>query len=462
MSLDASETIGAIANYPWALLLVVLAPMLLVAVFTRTFPSRLWIVLLAIPTALSLGTVLADQWTYAVMSVDIGIVLLGYVDFFTLPTTRGLRAERHLVRTASIGSPTPVELTIIHRGSLELSGAIRDDLPERFHAKPAEQKLSMPPSSRLTFRYRLTPMQRGSAILQTVYIRSRSKLGLWKRHLHLPCESKLNVYPDMKQISDYALLARKDRLSLIGVRRSRVVGQDNDFERLRDYSRDDNYRHIDWRTTARRNKLTVRQFQTDQSQRVVFMLDCGRMMTNEHRGMSFLDHSLNAILMMSHVALARGDAVGLLCFSDHIHAFIPPRSGKTQMNRLLQAGFDQFPRLVESRFDKAFLYLSNHCNQRSLVVLTTNVIDEVNSSQIVDYLTNLVGKHLPLAVLLRDHQLFDFADHPSAHPEQFYQAAAAAEILCWRHQVLSDMQHKGVLSLDVFPEQMTIIVGRET
>jgi hypothetical protein len=33
--------------------------------------------------------------------------------------------------------------------------------------------------------------------------------------------------------------------------------------------------------------------------------------------------------------------------------------------------------------------------------------------------------------------------------------AAAAEILTWRHQVLTDLQHKGVLSLDVFPEDMT-------
>ena len=34
-------------------------------------------------------------------------------------------------------------------------------------------------------------------------------------------------------------------------------------------------------------------------------------------------------------------------------------------------------------------------------------------------------------------------------------AAAAAEILSWRHQVISDLTHKGVLALDVLPEQMT-------
>ena len=48
----------------------------------------------------------------------------------------------------------------------------------------------------------------------------------------------------------YALSARTNRLSLLGVRCMRRVGQDHDFERLRDYSIDDNYRQIEWRATA--------------------------------------------------------------------------------------------------------------------------------------------------------------------------------------------------------------------
>lgn len=184
--------------------------------------------------------------------------------------------------------------------------------------------------------------------------------GVASTFLHV---SDLHVYPDIKQISEYALLARTNRLSQIGVRRTRRPGQESDFERLRDYQQDDNYRHIDWRSTWRQ-KLTVCQFQTDQSQRVIFMLDCGRMMTNEYERLSLLDYALNSMLMLSYVALDQGDSVGMLCFSDHIHRFVPPAGGKRQMNRILHAGFDQFPRLVQSRFDQAFLYLSTHCRRR--------------------------------------------------------------------------------------------------
>lgn len=77
--------------------------------------------------------------------------------------------------------------------------------------------------------------------------------------------------------------------------------------RLRDYTLDDNYKHVNGEAAARRNKLTVKDFQTSQSQRIIFLLDCGRMMTDEAKGLSLLDHSLNAMLMLSYVALKQGD-----------------------------------------------------------------------------------------------------------------------------------------------------------
>ena len=167
------------------------------------------------------------------------------------------------------------------------------------------------------------------------------------------------------------------------------------------------------------------------------------MMTNEAAGLSLLDHALNAMLMLSYVALRQGDSVGLISFSDEIHSFVPARGGMNQMNRLLHASFDRFPRLVESRYDQAFRYLASHCRKRSLVVLITNVIDEVNANQIERYLSNLVGRHLPLGVLLRDHRLFDAVEVEQPRDAQLWRAAAAAEILSWRHQVLTDLREQG-------------------
>ena len=457
LSSNTQATFQWLSFLPWLILLLFVLPFIGVARWLRTYPTWMWIGALTVSLLASLLTILSSQWILVVAVVDglLAAIVLLDLTFLCLSTSDGLRATRELPRTASIGKPITYELTLENKTFTTIRGAVRDDVPEHFRGEPDQHRLNLPQLARVTVGRRLTPLRRGAFELQKVYVNALSQLGFWRRFVELPVESRLNVYPDMKQLSDYALLARTNRLSLIGVRRTRRVGQDSDFERLRDYSRDDNYRHIDWRSTARRRKLTVRQFQSDQSQRLIFMLDCGRMMTNERAGYSLLDHALNASLMLAYVALEQGDSVGMLCFSDTIHAYIPPRGGKNQMNRLIQAGFDQFPRLVESRYDEAFLYLSNHCKRRSLVVLETNLIDEVNSAQVVDYLGNISGQHLPVGVLLRDRQMFEAADHPDGERENMLRAAAAAEILCWRDQVIRDLSHRGVLVVDTFPDELT-------
>ncbi len=442
---------------PWLLLALFAVPLIAVAVRGKVYPTYWWIFLLGATVLTSLAVIFAPSLIVVLVVLDGLIIVVTTIDclLLLLATSRGISATRTLPQTVSLGQRFHSEVTISNRTGLTLRGLVRDDLLPYFDATPSDHRLRLPPLSEMTARRELTPHRRGAFDLESVYLEVYSPLNLWRRHITLPVVNRLKVFPDMKQLSDYALLARTNRLSLIGVRQTRRVGQDSDFERLRDYTRDDNYRHIDWRSTARRRKLTVRQFQTDQSQRVIFLLDCGRMMTSERDGYTLFDHALNAALMMSYVALVQGDSVGMLCFSDTIHTYIPPRGGPSQMNRLIQAGFDQFPRLVESRYDQAFLYLSGHCKRRSLVVLTTNVIDEVNAAAVVDYLSNMTGHHLPLGVLLRDREMFEAADHPEGGPLQMYRSAAAADILLWRDQVLKDLQHKGVLVVDAFPDELT-------
>jgi uncharacterized protein (DUF58 family) len=392
-------------------------------------------------------------WPVAVFDLLLALLLAG--DLLTLPARTTFSVERQTGRVASLRQAHRVTLTVSNHGQRPFRVWFRDWVPHELHPEPDEFSVQLAARSRATVHYDLRSSRRGAFQLANLRLRVRSRLGFWQRLVDYPLESAIHVYPDMKQMAEYALLARTNRLSLMGVRRTRRIGQDNEFERLRDYTLDDNYKHIDWRSTARRGKLTVKDFQANQSQRLVFLIDCGRMMTNQAAGLSLLDHSLNAMLMLSYVALSRGDTVGLIAFSDEIHSFVPPRGGMNQMNRLLHASFDRFPRLVESRYDDAFLYLASHCRKRSLVILITNVIDEVNSHQVKQYLSTIVGRHLPLGVLLRDHRLFEAAETPQPQGLELFRAAAAAEILTWRHQVLADLTSKGVLSVDTFPEDLT-------
>ncbi len=437
-------------------MLACLVPLLLLMQFGKTFPSWRMAVLASLPFALSLPLPwMFDAWWLVLAWVGAIVCLVLSLDLLTLPNLANLHIERSMPRVASLGNRHAVDLIVDNRGSSAIRIDLAEDAADGLQIEPPVHSLTLLPSKRTTLQHLITPHRRGAFELESVYAHVYSRCGFWRKQHAFAVRSTLHVYPDIKQIGEYALLARTNRLSQIGVRRTRRPGQDNDFERLRDYQQDDNYKHIDWRASARRQKLTVKQFQTDQSQRVIFLLDCGRMMTNEYEQLSLLDYALNSVLMLSYVALDQGDSVGMVCFSDHIHNYVPPAGGKRQMNRLLHAGFDQFPRLVQSRFDEAFLYLSTHCRRRSLVVLITNVIDQVNAQQVESYMGNLIGCHVPLLVLTRDHRIFEAADNPAPDPAVMYRSAAACQLLVWRNQIIRSMQARGALALDVFPEDMT-------
>ena len=440
-----------------ALLPIVVAVVLLglLARFRAIYPEKALVRLAIVPALLGALLVVDDRFAYPILVLDGLIFAFAAFDLLSLPRPQSILAERETGRVASLQRPNETTLTIVNKSANAIEVDLKDDLPAEFIAEPKAFRLELPASSRAFLHYRFTPNQRGAYRQHCVHLRLKSGRKLWKRMVQAPADSKIDVYPNLRQVEEFGLMARTNRLSLLGVRRSRIVGQDHEFERLRDYTQDDNFRHIDWRSTARRQKLTVKDFQSSHNQRVVFMLDCGRMMTNQSGELSLLDYSLNALLLLSFVALQQGDAVGLLAFSDSIHGYVPPEGGKRQMNRIMHAVFDRFPRLVESRYDEAFLHLAKECRKRSLVILATNLIDEVNALQVKSHLCNLVGRHLPLGVMLRDRRLFAELQQAEEPGDGIYRAGAAADILLWRRQVIRDLQFQGVNMLDLFPEEMT-------
>lgn len=461
-------------------------PFLAAALLLRACPTRRAVLLLLLPAACSPFLFLTERALLVVFVLDLLLGVVFLWDLFSLSFRQsGLHVARRVERIASLAKRHEVTLQIENRTEKPLTLTVRDDAGVELDAEPAEFKERViPPKSRETLVYQICPRRRGRLRFESVYLRAGGVFGLWNRYLNYPVESDLHVYPDMKQIDQYELLAKSDRLYQLGVRRMRKIGQDNDFERLRDYGIDDNFKQIDWRATAKRNKLTVKDFQITRNQRLVFLLDCGRMMANRAAGLSLLDHSINAMLMLAYVALRQGDAVGVLCFSNRILRYIAPQPGRFQMNRLLHACHDIFPEQVETRFDDAFYYLNAHCRKRSLVTLVSSVNDPINSERIDQHLTRLIGRHLPMGVFLRDRALFkqmepfetslrelradtridDYSikqalvtgesDRRLAD-RQMWKAAAAAEIINTRHQAIFNLACRGAITLDLFPEELT-------
>ncbi|WP_165231575.1 DUF58 domain-containing protein [Aquisphaera insulae] len=427
---------------------------------SRIWPGRPLATLLLAPALLALAVLAGDAVKPLVIALDLIVATIALADLATLRGSARFRIERGCERTCSIGEPQVVTLAIENLDSRRRRLRLRDDVPATFSADPFEFLLEIPGRARAEVTYRLIPGRRGTYRFHRVDAAVSSRLGLWQRVTTWPLRTELSVYPDIRQIARYTLLARRDRLSAIGLRSSRQLGTDNEFERLRDYIEGDDPRHLDWRATARRQRLTVRAHQQDQSQRVIFLVDCGRMMAGDTGGgLSPLDHALNAMLLLAHVALLRNDQVGLMAYSDRTLAYVPPTGGSRRLRRLVHAVHNLFPEPVESGHGRALMELETRCRKRSLVILLTNLFDEVSAGILAEHLRNLTGRHLPLGVFLRDHDLFAMADaaaeaDPAGGPGLFA-GAAAADLLNWRERVLAGLRREGVLTLDAFPGELT-------
>ena len=409
-----------------------------------------------LPALLSLGLFLSPSLRPAIVALDAIVVLVAVVDLATLLGARRFAVERRCGPVGSLGEPFAVELIVENQGKAPRRLRVRDDVPSTMRAEPGEFLVQVARRGRMLLAYQVTPQRRGTYAFDRVDALIPSRLGFWERSVRWPVRSVVKVYPDIRQIGRYTLLARRDKLSSLGLRRSRRLGTDNEFERLREYIEGDEPKHIDWKATARRSKLTVRAHQANQSQRIIFLIDCGRLMGGDAGdGLSPLDHAFNAMLLLAHVALLQGDQVGLLAYSDRVRAYVPPSGGPKRINRLVHAVHDIFPELVESRHDRAFVELEKRCRKRSLVVLMTDVFDDVNARQVHDHLANVVGRHLPLGVFLRNRDLFALADNaPDAGPG-LYAGAVAASMLTWRDRAIANLRNQGALTLDAFPDELT-------
>ena len=272
---------------PIVFLLLMAIPLFALAYFRRAFPDRRMLLLFALPAMVALAQIFFPMAGLIAVGLLVLVALACLVDVFTLVSQKQFSAVRNSLKVASLGKPHDVNVELTNLSSRTCEIDFRDDIPDEFSASIVNFPATLKPKSKTRFKYTVTSSSRGKFEMDKVYLAVNSRLGLWQGFYQVPCQTTINVYPDMKQIAEYDLLARTNRLSQMGVRRVRRIGQDNEFERLRDYTKDDNYKHIDWRTSARRRKLTVKDFQSNQSQRIIFMVDCARMMAGSSDAVSY-------------------------------------------------------------------------------------------------------------------------------------------------------------------------------
>lgn len=415
-------------------------------------PTRSLVWLSVVPLAFSVATAFEPALVRTVYLVDGALLLLALLDLAFCIRVQ-LAVERVAPDVMSLKRRNVVRLDLSSRAGRRLRVAVQQDLFAGATASDLPARGEIPARGQLTLTYHVEPAARGAYELGNHTLRYSSPLGLWQRQQRIPARSRIKVYPDLKQLQAFDLMARESR-EYSFVRASRLKGGESEFSRLRDQVPDDEHRAIDWKATARRQRLTVREYQLESNQNIVFMLDAGRMMTGIEAGLSRFDHALNASLMLAHVASRAGDRVGMLGFDREVRVFVSPASGPSAKLRLIQASYDLHAELVEPDYERAFSYLSARVRSRALVILFSHVIDATSGETLVRRVRSLRGTHLPLVVLFRDTDIEALAE-PGAREPDAYTKAAAAEVLRNQRGLASDMKRAGALVLEADARALT-------
>ena len=417
------------------------------------------LLLLAAPL-LALGTWLTPLewlgWGYALF-----VLLIFALDWRLAGKIKRFSVQRMHEPRLSLGAENPIHLQIHNGSARPVNFQVRDEAPEAFQIET--RVLEGQIAARETWQglYHVRPLRRGDYQFGNISLRWPGPLGLLLREGRIEASEDVKVFPNLLDVRRYDLLLHRNRLQEMGLRNSRMFGEGNEFERLREYLPDDEFRRINWKASARRHRPVTMEYQTERSQNVIVVMDAGRMMQSPVAEIAKLDYVVNAALFLAYVATGKGDRVGLMTFSDQVSHYLSPRQGRGQFYRMLELLYALEPQPVEPDYRMALTYLAVKQHRRSLVILFTDLTSGMSMNALVGQVSLLARTSLPLVVTISDPDIHSAANQTPNSSLDVYQRAAAAQLLDERRIALDTLRQQGVLTLDVPANQLsTAVINR--
>jgi uncharacterized protein (DUF58 family) len=412
----------------------------------------LWavLVLVAIAIAVSIFPEFQPPWT----AVAAGFLILALLDAFAGLRLPAPALVRSVLPALALGVRSEVRLRVANAAGLRVRFELHDHYPPTFEAEGLPRRLDLQRGQWSEVAYHVRPVARGEATFDAAAVRLHSPLGLWKIRRRAGVASPVRVYPNFRALAKYTLLATDNRLSQIGVMQVRRRGEGMEFHQLREYRQGDAQRAIEWKATARTQRLIAREYEEEKDQRVLLVIDCGRRMASKDDELSHFDHALNAALLLAHVALRQGDAVGMMTMAG-VNRFSEPRKSVGAVHAILNRVYDIEPTLAVPDYLLAARDVMRQLSRRSLVIVLTNLRDE-DDETLLPALKLLRTRHLVVLASLREAII---SRALSARVDSFDRAvthAAAADYLALRERTFRRIAASGAVCLDVEPERLAI------
>jgi uncharacterized protein (DUF58 family) len=423
-------------------------------------------------------------WVLVAVAIVVLAVVAACVDYWLAGAGRLVHVERRLASLdkLSIGAWNPVELHVSNLSARSQRIVVREQPPASFDLDCPLPVFAAALAARgtTTLIYRARPPARGDASFGDLYLRVDGPLALVRRSFRqFGTGQAIRVYPDLRELRHYDLLARRGLETRPAGRHVRIAGASTEFERVREYVPDDEFRRVNWKATARRAQPMVNQFEAERSQNLVILLDAGRSMAavadeqpsavdlydpaqsppgaSKGRAPSLtkLDRALNAALLLAYVGSQRGDRVALLAYADDVRAFVPPQRGRRALLTTVQALYNLRAEPVEPDHGRAFAFLGQRNLRRSLVVLFTDLANRESSTVLAAHVLRAARQHLVVCVTLGDPNIRRPAQRRPVDSASLYEKMVAQQLLDDRATVLARLASRGVFTVDTDADSLS-------
>jgi len=302
--------------------------------------------------------------------------------------------------------------------------------------------------------FTLVPLRRGEGGIETLWARWQGPLGLvWKQRVE-GVRDKVAVLPNIGAVKEEAMRLFQRDSGSFGLRVRLRAGEGAEFNALKEFQSGMDRRTIDWKQTARHGKILAREFQAEENQRIVFALDTGRLMCEPLAGLPRIDRAIQALLLLSYVALRLGDRVGLFAFDEKPNLSSGAVSGANAFGVLqrLAAKIDYTTK--ETNFTLGLTQLSGELDQRAIIVIFTDFSDTTGAELMLENIKRLVARHVVLFVVFRDEELESMVRHAPTEPADVSRAVIADAMLRERGLVTARLRRMGVDVIDASADKI--------
>ena len=271
-------------------------------------PGRLTLVVAAVLSLLLVSAVIDSRLALIALPADAILILI-----FSLQGRRlrgmGIEVSQQSWHRVQVGRLEILSYRIANRSGHAVIVRVRQLFPVEFTAEQTTFELTVAAGEIVTAALSVTPRIRGTVTIAPADVDIHFHSD-WAALSMVHRAGRAESFP---QPQGNAFLRTASPASCIEDGRFASpahAGAGREFDQLGEYTPDDDYRDVNWKATARRNRPISNVYQAERSREVILCIDCGRMMGNPVGDVTALDHAVDAAILLAHVANRQGDRVG--------------------------------------------------------------------------------------------------------------------------------------------------------